>query len=1016
MKRKFDPSKREFITYSSASALALVFSSSFLPKTVFAAPGNQCEPNKSFGHLSLYDLDNINFYTKSTDALRCVGLDTLSFEQPIDEVQLISNVIFNEIMKQIFLEQHNDIATSIGGDMLPNAQVLGMFDGINHVYEIKNKYNEYLVEIMPEFISQIIQGHYQDPNNYIYLSDIERRKINSWNMISINSATSKEAANSQFISIMEDITSIACSFASSSSGAHLHRYKLENPDIWISELYNWYCEDSKLESRVNSMDISSFGHDNAYHNTMSLISIFGILNRACRDKGLNVLSQEKIHKMNETLSCSIHIATAKCVQWGDLSEKYSALNNTEGMREILYSLRNNADNEVASFWKLFLDKYGINNFISKLRNSRLEGTSIFSEDSEIKLQSFYPEFIDPINDKEVMNSKRMVRGRLSSKLSSPMGVITESGVEGNGLVGGILVKKIQSKITKRIIIGSKVSLAPSAMLNSFLFLLSTTHYFWSTTASDENQADQATSFGIATQLFDTVSNIGYYAAVKAISSYMKKMSPAKLSNGVAHFERYATFWLNAKNARKLIDRPIKNIAHAIFNQSIIAKVVNKVSFVLSVVGLYYALNTLSTSVLDKDTNQIVFEALNVVVSGISVASGISAFLSLSFAGPLGLIALAAGGILLIAKIVYDILNPTIKIHPITQFTDQVLEARSMLYPNKGTFLSNVVDSNGFSYIKHISMKTLDLTGANNVNLELKESIAYPNAITISNSKRNMGKIFSFDRRININNNKASFQNLSFVEDKGFENTLDWSQEDSRIIRIVASVESTSRFWDTKALFLCEVENNRKAIYMTNGLDVAPRYGDRVYIDSTEHGDIKDIISIDDQDTPTLLVLSNKYLFQVKRNYTVKKISNNFLENINDTEITSYELYKSACLAHIVIRYPTYEYENGNVKINNHATFYTISKSETYNEYYDRVTEGITLKINNDDQLVSRSRLERDNHYVDFLILGNDSYRRVSAILSSDGIMIENYSEGLALPSVYPISKAILLKNTYSDIY
>lgn len=994
MRAKFDPSKRSFLTYSSISALSAVAGFAFVPNTVYAAV---CDISTSTDIPTLEDLDKINFYTKSTNALACVGYPKQYFEEAIDEVQYISSVMFNEIIKDVFNEKHRYIAQLLGENMSPNQQVLGMSDKINNVWKIKEKHKSYLTEIMPEFIAQMIQGVYSNKDELAKLSREERKQLNSWDMFGVKSNIENEKETSNFKNLMSDLYSIAVSFASGSLGHRLHRYKMSNPTKWANELYNWYLEEPKLENRIDSMVIGrvdSYSIQQAFQNTMSLVGIIGILSRAGKDKGESGLSSEIIKKFEDTLYNTIALATSMSTRWGDSSQIYAAVNNEELIKETLHTLKTNSNKEIESFWMNFFEKQNEEEFVAKLSSLDWANTSIFSDQSVSMLQKIYPEFKDDITSSTVPVKLRTRRSLADNNLNSLKQTRNP------------IIKYAQTRLTKRILIGSSTRLAPTAMLNTFLFLFSSAHHMWAITSSDEKPTGFGAKLGIATQMFDTISSIGYYAAVEAISAYMKKMSPASLTKATMYFEKYATFWLGASNAKKLINRPIQNIAHALFNQTIIAKLVTKVSFILSAVGLYYAVDALINSVNSLDISSIVFETLNVAVSTIGVVSGLTALLGLSCAGPLGIVALVAGGAVLLAKILYTLLKPKFNPTPINDFTLQVLKPEDLIYGPKGQFLSIVEDTNGFKYAKRTSFKTLDLVGQNNVNLELKGKINFPRSIVVSNSYENSGKVFSFERSINENYAKASYQYFDKIESLGFSNELPWGGADRDIASVIAAVESTSKYSETNALFLCKLRNGKNAIFLTDGLDRAPTYRDKVSNGIEFDDDIEDIVAISDQRHTVFLVASKRNLYQVNSYYIAKKIKSNVLENNQDL-ISEIELLSAGDLAHLLIRYNTED----NLE-SKQAQLYTISCSDPYWSEYYNVNESVCFEIDSTEKILSRSTFYNSTRVNDFLVIGPKTYKRMKARLDKSETMIMSFSSGLELPSIDPIANTLLLKNTY----
>ncbi|MGF1902380.1 hypothetical protein [Aliivibrio sifiae] len=1033
MKKKlsidFDPTKRNFLAYSSLSTLAAIVGYAFIPKPVYAAMVKECKIQPSYSGLTLDDLDSINFYTKKTDALRCVGFNkAITFEQPVDEVQFISNVMFNEMVKSVFQEKYSTIANQIGGDILPNVKVLGMSDSLTDVYSLKNKHYDYIYEIMPEFIAQLIQGNYQDPNIFDQLSREERKNLNSWDMVSVNSSVEEEKSKSPFKLMMEDIYSLATSFATGSKGDKLHRYKLKKSDQWAFDLHEWYCEDGKIEACIDEMDVSKNGDESNYQNANSLITALGVLNRTSRDKGLKTLNDDQIHRFEETIYGAICLATSMSVKWGNKKETYSAVNNTDNIYETLALLRSNSTPEIQDFWYAFFKKYNEHDFVDTLREMNWENTSVYSDKSLKLLQDKYPEFIDPSeddyspkikerkslrsgfiakssddyveSDNEILDPKMVARRRFRSK--------------SKGVIGGIIKWK-KSRMVKRIVkmSGKQSILAPSAIANTFFFLISGTHYVWATTASEEDQMGFSDRLGIGSVMFDTGVSIGYYAGVKAISKYMKKMKPASLAKATARFTEFSDFWLGAKNTQKLINRPITNIAHSIFNTSILAKLTSKVSSFLSAVGLYYAVDALRTAIITGNVADIIFEALNTTVASISFVLGFAFFQGMAFAGPLGIALVVIGVVLVIAKVIYDILKPKLKkLPPIAHFTNELLAPRGRVYKDTGYYLSAVKDASGFNYVKKMSLKTLDFIGKNNSDLELNNEVVYPRSIAAS--KENPGRIYSFERNVNDNYKYASFEDINNVSQKGFKNDVNWSKADNKIIRVIAAVENMSMYNDTYALFLCDIKGSvrpERALYLTKGLGLAPRSNDRITRGIGSKDIIQDIVVVDNERYPRLLAVSDRNLYQInERGYRANVIESDIFTKENRDMIENIELLSGGNIINLLVRY---RQDNTDSKDSAcHGQLYSLTTDFVTSNDYTNVVKGGSFYLGKDDQVICREYFHNSKKRLDFLVVGEDKYKRMGASLNDEENVVISFSEGLSLPSVGAISKSLVFKNAF----
>ncbi|WP_071653125.1 hypothetical protein [Vibrio parahaemolyticus] len=226
---KFDPSKRVFLKYSSFSAITVAASTVFVPNKVFAAVNNTSLSSKT---LTLDELESINFYTKETNALALAGYPTQTFEQAIDEVQYIANVMLNESIKHVFCQKHSGIASKMGEAIQPNQTILNMADSNDSVWQVLNRHQVYLEEIMPEYIAQMIQSSFQDEAKLSQISRDERHQLNSWDMYGILKNISIEEESEKFQGLMADFYNIAVDFATASGANKLAKYKSSSPTTW----------------------------------------------------------------------------------------------------------------------------------------------------------------------------------------------------------------------------------------------------------------------------------------------------------------------------------------------------------------------------------------------------------------------------------------------------------------------------------------------------------------------------------------------------------------------------------------------------------------------------------------------------------------------------------------------------------------------------------------------------------------------------------------------------------------
>lgn len=231
---KFDPSKRVFLKYSSLSAITVAASTVFVPNQVFSAVNNTSLSSKA---LTLEELEKINFYIKETSALAFAGYPSQAFEQAIDEVQYIVNVMLNESIKAVFWQNHSVIAREMGAAMWPNEAIINMRDDYDSLWQVVTRHRVYLEEIMPEYIAQMIQSSFQDEAKLSQISRDERHQLNSWDMYGILKNIAEEEESQKFQNLMADFYNIAVNYATDSGASKLAQYKLSNPTLWAIDLY-----------------------------------------------------------------------------------------------------------------------------------------------------------------------------------------------------------------------------------------------------------------------------------------------------------------------------------------------------------------------------------------------------------------------------------------------------------------------------------------------------------------------------------------------------------------------------------------------------------------------------------------------------------------------------------------------------------------------------------------------------------------------------------------------------------
>ncbi|HIF9118425.1 TPA: hypothetical protein ACX6O9_003057 [Photobacterium damselae] len=974
---KFDLSDIASLGYSSQSAISNVASAVSVPSKIFAEVNNVSH--------TLEELENINFYTKYTSALDFAGFEPQTFEEAIDEVQYIANIMLTEAIKHEFISNYNYIASQMGDAIYPNQKILGLADANDSVWQVIARHQMYITEIMPEYISQMLQSVFQNESQLSNLSRDERQQLNSWDMYGVLKNISLENETKQFNDLMNDFYNIAVDFATTSGASKLAYYKEDNPTQWVRDLYASVLQDDKIEARMDSMNLDNERYEENQQNTISLASVVRILN----SRNSPGLSDEGLNLFADTMYNICVLSTSLSTKWGIDSEEYSAVNNRQLITETIDRLSTHSNPDIQDFWHQFFEKNSKDAFIALLTDGMNPETSIYSEDSVRRITEVYPDF----NDDDYLYYD------VDNKLQTKQDVQNASAINTDPII-----KFAQSRITKMIIrnTGAKTN-APSAILNMLLFIIGTSHQTWAIAASDEDQEGFADNLGIGIALFETSASLGYLAATKALKKFFSKRIPSQITKGIMYFKKYSNFWLGLANTNKIMSRVSNKIAYAIFNASVVGRVISSASSILSLVSLGFGIQALVDAGYTGDIADIVFETLNVVVSTVGVIAGMGSLIGASLAGPLGMAVLAASVILMIARWIYDATRPIYITTPIKDFTHDVLNQHGYIFDEKGKFLSVVKDERGFNYLQNTSLQTLELDSEDNGTIELRETVEYPRAIAISMNPDRYGVVYSFDRYINDNFDRACYQDYNLVFEQGFNKKLDWSG-DSKINAVIAAVESTSRSLDSKALFWCKLSYNQTAVYMTNGLHISPEH----QLTGFEDGDIdiQDIAAINDQNDTVLLIATKKNLYQVNNNYTVTKINSIALVD-DQSNIHSVELLAAGDIAHLLLRF-----NPQNDLTLSQAQLFTVSRNGSY---YDTIRESSFFELNTEDRLVCRAAFYDSTPCHDFVVVGPNGYKRMKAILDESKTKLISFGNGLELPSIYPIGEAILLKNTYLDM-
>lgn len=108
-----------------------------------------------------------------------------------------------------------------------------------------------------------------------------------------------------------------------------------------------------------------------------------------------------------------------------------------------------------------------------------------------------------------------------------------------------------------------------------------------------------------------------------------------------------------------------------------------------------------------------------------------------------------------------------------------------------------------------------------------------------------------------------------------------------------------------ALFLCDIKLDRKikrALYLTRGLEFAPRSNDRIIKGIDEEDSIQDIMVVDNKRYPVLIAVSDRSLYQISQWYKASVIDSDIFTHSNRATIEKVELLSGGGLINLLVRY------------------------------------------------------------------------------------------------------------------
>lgn len=379
MKMAMLQSRRQFLTYSSASMLAMAAG------TVFPAPVRAAGLLLSNKEIDIESLDAIDFYVDKTSIVP--GSNEVRFEQATDEALYFSHVMFQELMKHQFKSVQSGLSDQLG--LNPNQDVLSLNDGYDSVSVIYNEYSDFFSEHVAEYISSLLQKSYSTQTD-VQVKD--RIAYNSWDMIKVNAKKQIAEKGAVFREIMDRLYAIA---TSSCQDNRLAGFKGGDGAIKLMEHYKEDSVLAGLTAQLNAQQASQNSFTAAMHKVYNTFHKVRSLNLSAPSE--KKIDEETLRNFERMLYGAVYSGLAMSMKWGRRDVEESVIGRDGSFLEVIDYLQSDAltgNAEVSSYWRSFFSSTTPNEFWSGIQSISFGDLTLGDSAAHNKIIAAFPTLND----------------------------------------------------------------------------------------------------------------------------------------------------------------------------------------------------------------------------------------------------------------------------------------------------------------------------------------------------------------------------------------------------------------------------------------------------------------------------------------------------------------------------------------------------------------------------------------------------------------------------------------------
>ena len=664
-------SRRNFLTYSSMSIIGVAASS------VFPASAKTISWLANDSTKSMTNLDNIDFFVMNTNAVPDV--DNIDFEVKTDEAQYLSHVMFQEMMKQMFLEQQPTLSSQLR--LEPNSAVLEMSDPRDTVYDVYTYYNDYFKDYLAEYISGILQDGYRRNAD---TAAVHRDELNSWDMVKAGTEIDLAEKGEHFRSLMDRLYAIATHYCQESA---LSNYKTDDGH-WAVELMALYNTEAKLAELISDFKVTRGESQAAFTETMHQVTNTISKVRALNASASTKIDEEELRNFERTLYGAVYSGMAMSMSWGSASKEYSVLWNRANYDTLVGYIQDAGacgSEEQSEYWIAFFNKYSPEQFWSGLDNLHNDLAN-YSMGDQAAYDIINKRFPPPVSSR----STDLFLQSFAFLLALGHFTWATATDREDPADNPLSVVELGAAF-----VGTSISIAYDVVLSKLTKLL----------------------FGDETPLTDAIVN--------NLSKYGKYM------NNLCTKGR---FLINAER------RVAENL---FFGKTGISSIVEKCFVALAALGAALAAYNLAQAIVDGDVGTIVFAAINMFLAGAAFALSIAAMMGSILAGPLGIVIAVVGIVIAVAQWLYEAFHhepppPT----PLETYGRQVIDPADLRHQDNGSFLCRARGYNTQTLVSEFNTKTMGTDWEHMSNTVEDRNRDYTQLGALVTSKRT-GKIYNF---------------------------------------------------------------------------------------------------------------------------------------------------------------------------------------------------------------------------------------------------------------------------------